>query len=274
MDARPCPGSDPRTTRRCLPPAHRREATTAPTRQRTLRAALDWSYELLSEPERLLFERLSVFAGSWTFEAAASMRRHRHPRAFTGHPGPAGRQVARGCGNAAGDAYRFRLLEPVRQYSIQRLRAGTGVEIQATSFEYFLGLREQLESTFHTGSALVSGLFRSDADRDNLRAAFNWSVGTGRARRQRTLRLVVVDQTQRVLLFEYWDPQPADPQEATGVHKFWATPGGAIGQDENVDAAAGRKLRQETGIRVAELGPCAWKRARTIFIARSPNDPR
>jgi predicted ATPase len=42
---------------------------TAPRRQQTLRAALDWSYDLLGEPEQVLLERLSVFAG-WTLEAA------------------------------------------------------------------------------------------------------------------------------------------------------------------------------------------------------------
>ena len=43
---------------------------TALPRQQTLRAMVDWSYELLSAPERILFRRLSVFAGGWTLEAA------------------------------------------------------------------------------------------------------------------------------------------------------------------------------------------------------------
>jgi non-specific serine/threonine protein kinase len=43
---------------------------TATSRQRTLRGALDWSHELLSAPEKRLFERLSIFAGGWTLEAA------------------------------------------------------------------------------------------------------------------------------------------------------------------------------------------------------------
>ena len=46
---------------------------TAEPRQRTLRATLGWSHELLSEPERALFRRLSVFAGGWTLEAAEAV---------------------------------------------------------------------------------------------------------------------------------------------------------------------------------------------------------
>src|SRR5689334_25071165 len=46
---------------------------TAPSRQQTLRAALDWSYDLLREPEQQLFERLSVFAGGWALETAESV---------------------------------------------------------------------------------------------------------------------------------------------------------------------------------------------------------
>jgi predicted ATPase len=46
---------------------------TAPPRQQTLRALIDWSYELLSEPERLLLRRVSVFAGGWTLESAEAV---------------------------------------------------------------------------------------------------------------------------------------------------------------------------------------------------------
>jgi predicted ATPase len=48
---------------------------TAPPRQQTLRAAVQWSYELLSNAQRRLFERLAVFAGGWTLEAAESICR-------------------------------------------------------------------------------------------------------------------------------------------------------------------------------------------------------
>jgi predicted ATPase len=48
-------------------------------RQQTLRTLIAWSYELLNEPERILFNRLSVFASSWTLEAAEASRPRQHP---------------------------------------------------------------------------------------------------------------------------------------------------------------------------------------------------
>jgi predicted ATPase len=53
---------------------------TAPQRQQTLEAAIDWSYRLLSAPEQALFRRLSVFAGGWTLEAAEASGRGRIDR--------------------------------------------------------------------------------------------------------------------------------------------------------------------------------------------------
>ncbi len=108
---------------------------TATPRQRTLRGTLDWSYDLLSEAEKKLFGRLSVFAGGWTLEAAEAVG--------AGHG--IGRDDVLDLLNdlvdkslvqaeAGGDALRYRMLEPVRQYALERLeergkrgRSGTGI---------------------------------------------------------------------------------------------------------------------------------------------------
>jgi predicted ATPase len=92
---------------------------TAPTRQRTLRGTLDWSYELLGEQERKLFGRLCVFAGGWTLEGAEAVG--------------AGEDIEEGevldllsrlvdksmvvVESGAEGALRYRMLEPVRQYA-------------------------------------------------------------------------------------------------------------------------------------------------------------
>ncbi|MDQ4129228.1 MAG: hypothetical protein M3151_14990, partial [Actinomycetota bacterium] len=99
---------------------------TAEPRQRALRGALDWSYDPLDEPERTLFDRLSVFAGGWTFEAA---------EAVCSGGGIAGFEVLDLLGNLVNKSLvtvetgrsgvlRYGLLEPVRQYARERLEAG------------------------------------------------------------------------------------------------------------------------------------------------------
>src|SRR5579862_7236139 len=91
-------------------------------RQQTLRAAMDWSYELLTEPERLLLQRLSVFAGSFSREAVEEI---------CARPGLDPREIVGLLGNLAdksllvlgeGEEKRYRLLETVRQYAGEHLR--------------------------------------------------------------------------------------------------------------------------------------------------------
>jgi predicted ATPase len=90
-----------------------------PERQRTMRAALDWSHDLLSGPERGLFRRLSVFAGGFTIEGA---------EAVGGDPedvlellgGLVEQSLVVADGGQRGPV-RYRMLEPVRQYALQRL---------------------------------------------------------------------------------------------------------------------------------------------------------
>jgi predicted ATPase len=105
---------------------------TADPRHRTLRATLEWSHELLSEPERVLFGRLSVFAGGWTLEAAEEVCSGEgieqsdvlevlselvdKSLVVAEAPSPP----------AAGGALRYRMLEPVRQYGQERLREESG----------------------------------------------------------------------------------------------------------------------------------------------------
>jgi predicted ATPase len=92
-------------------------------RRRTLRAALDWSQELLSEPERKLFGRLLVFAGGWTLEAA---------EAVGAGDGIEESEVLRlflmlvdkslVLSEAGEGGFRYGMLEPVRQYAQEKLK--------------------------------------------------------------------------------------------------------------------------------------------------------
>ena len=96
----------------------------ASLRQQTLEGAIDWSYQLLSEPERLLWARLSVFAGGFELDAASGGLRRRPgstPRPSPELVGSPRREVRRQATRRA-HADRFRLLEPLRQFGRERLR--------------------------------------------------------------------------------------------------------------------------------------------------------
>jgi non-specific serine/threonine protein kinase len=152
-------------------------ARTGLPRQRTLRAAMDWSYDLLSEPERLLMERLSAFAGGWTLEAAESVC------ASPPIEEPEILELLASVVEKSLVVYeerrpeaRYRLLETVREYF--RERRPEGGEAHATRrrhLEYFLALAE--EGDAHLTDALqTEWLERLEAEHDNLRAALSHST--------------------------------------------------------------------------------------------------
>ena len=98
---------------------------TAPARHQTLRAAVDWSYDLLDAPERALFARLSVFAGGWTLEAAEAVgpgARVEADEVLDVLTRLADRSLVVAEAHGDGTA-RYRLLETLRQYAQQKLAA-------------------------------------------------------------------------------------------------------------------------------------------------------
>jgi predicted ATPase/DNA-binding XRE family transcriptional regulator len=118
-----------------------------PERQRTMRATLDWSYELLSEPERRLFRRLSVFVGGFTLEAAEAVGAIEEPQEVLDLLGALVEQslVVVQPPNEVGEA-RYGMLEPVRQYALERLeQCGDAADAQRKHAEYCLGLAERAD---------------------------------------------------------------------------------------------------------------------------------
>ena len=152
-----------------------------PERQRTMRATLDWSHELLSEPEKGLFARLSVFAGGFALEAAEAV----------GEDGGSGgedvlvlleRLVEQSlvlAEPAMDGGVRYRMLEPVRQYAWEKLdEGGEGEQRRRRHAEYQLALAERAKPELN-GPAQAVWLDRLEAELDNLRAAIGWSLGRG-----------------------------------------------------------------------------------------------
>jgi predicted ATPase/DNA-binding SARP family transcriptional activator len=146
---------------------------TVAARQRTLRATVDWSWELLEEREQLLFRRLAVFSGGWTVAAA---------EAVCAGDGLAAGEVLEGLFAlvdrslvvaAGGDPARFRMLETLRAYGAERLdEAGEAGTVAARHTAWFLDLAE--EAANHHSER--RWLRRLEADYDNLRAVLDRAV--------------------------------------------------------------------------------------------------
>ena len=154
---------------------------TAPDRQQTLRATLDWSHALLTPREQVVFRELAVFAGGWTLEAAEAVCAEDE---FDGAEvlELVGRLVDKSLvvmEERLGRA-RYNLLEPIRQYAWERL-VGAGTERVAAARQrhlaWYLGLAEDSD-TFLTWTPQHPGLTQLQAEHDNLRAALAWSLET------------------------------------------------------------------------------------------------
>jgi non-specific serine/threonine protein kinase len=149
---------------------------TALPRQQTLRAMIDWSYSLLSEPEKTLFRRLAVFAGGWTLEAAESV-----------------------CSDEAGGfdvldlltrlvdkslivmeetsgEIRYHRLETIRQYSREKFFETDEIEaVRDRHLDYFVHFAELVDEELKRGDQVLWQRHMA-AEQDNLRAALEWGL--------------------------------------------------------------------------------------------------
>jgi predicted ATPase/class 3 adenylate cyclase len=153
----------------------------AAARQQTLRAAIDWSYHLLAEPEQQLLCRLAVFAGGCTLEAAETVCGGEGIDPDTVFELLAG-LVARSLVVAGerGLETRYRLLETIRQYSEERLdEAGETERWRGRHADYYAGFLSRVREGAHDPHAEVFWAVRLSADQDNLLAAWSWVIATG-----------------------------------------------------------------------------------------------
>jgi len=150
---------------------------TALPRQQTLQAAFDWSYDLLSEPERVLFRRLGVFSGGLTLETAEQVCA-REGIALEDVLDLLSSLVDKSLVTAEerDGAVRYRLLETMRQYALDRLeRGGEAEALRRQHAQYFLALAEQAEPQL-SGAGQLHWVERLEVEHDNLRAALRWCV--------------------------------------------------------------------------------------------------
>ncbi|HSD82576.1 MAG TPA: tetratricopeptide repeat protein, partial [Anaerolineae bacterium] len=152
----------------------------AAPRHQTLRAALDWSYALLSPQARLLFQRLAVFAGGFTLEAMESVCCDPDVLpvsvALDVLADLVDKSLVLIADRTPGEAVRYRLLEPIRQYALDRLReADEETIIRDRHLAYSIGFAEQAELQLKSASQLL-WLMRLEKDHDNLRVALAWGT--------------------------------------------------------------------------------------------------
>jgi predicted ATPase/class 3 adenylate cyclase/DNA-binding CsgD family transcriptional regulator len=150
-------------------------ARTAVRRQQTLRASVDWSHALLTEPERVLFRRLAVFMGGFDFDAAQAVA--------------GGGEVERYqvldqltllvdkslvVADDTGERTRYRLLETVRQYALEKLgESGEADAVRTRHRDHYTSMAALLDAP--AGSDYERRLEQANIEIDNLRAAFGWS---------------------------------------------------------------------------------------------------
>lgn len=160
---------------------------TALPRQQTLRATLDWSYDLLSETERRLFARLSVFAGGWTLEAAEAVCggwKDEEPAPAPNAQSPTPSDVldllahlvdkSLVVAERTGGEVRYRLLEPMRQYAAEKLQAfGDELVLRTRHLAWFRTFATRADDSLR-GPGIGVWLDRLETEHDNLRAALDW----------------------------------------------------------------------------------------------------
>ncbi|MGE5463297.1 MAG: ATP-binding protein [Syntrophothermus sp.] len=150
---------------------------TALPRQQTIRGSMDWSWGLLSEEERILLSRLSVFSGGWTLDAAEKV---------CSGDGIEGRQVAELMIHLAAKSLimvsrekglerRYNLHEIVRQYAREKLRGEE--QVRSRHLEYYLEFSKVAEPALY-GPDQMNWVARLNAEMDNIRSAMDWAYKT------------------------------------------------------------------------------------------------
>jgi predicted ATPase/DNA-binding XRE family transcriptional regulator len=157
-----------------------------PDRHKTLRDAIGWSHDLLSDDEQRLFRRLGVFLGGFTLAAAEAVCNARSDLewdAFEGVSLLLNKNLVKRTSigeEPSTEEARFTMLETIREYALERLDAsGEADKLGLLHAEYFLAIASALDAVF-MGASQVELLNRLDRDYDNMRAALTWTIETNR----------------------------------------------------------------------------------------------
>ena len=168
---------------------------TALPRQQTLRASIDWSWNLLSESEQTLMRRLAVFAGGWTLDAAEAVGAGdgvNESDVFE----LLSNLVEKSLVSVDSENGRYRMLETILQYASEKLQKTDEVEaVNKRHCAWVLAWAEEIEPKLD-GDDHVAQLPRVAIELDNVRAAVEWGLSTGEA--EISIRIVIA-------LYSFWD---------------------------------------------------------------------
>ncbi|MHB8577087.1 MAG: ATP-binding protein, partial [Dehalococcoidia bacterium] len=148
-----------------------------PTRQQTLRNTIQWSWDLLSEPEQRLFRRLAVFAGGFTLEAAEAVcNAEGELSVLDGLAALIDQSLVRQ--SEQEDEPRFSLLATLQEFALEQLEAAAeGEALRRTHAAYFTTLAEEADAAWWRSFRLRQNLLQPlDPERDNLHAAVGWAL--------------------------------------------------------------------------------------------------
>jgi predicted ATPase/DNA-binding CsgD family transcriptional regulator len=147
-----------------------------PERQRTLRAAIEWSYTLLNEEEQALFARMAVFSGGATLDAIESVCSHDRPEDLVNTlTALVDKNLVFRRDHLLSEP-RFAMLKTIYEYARERLQAGgEAARVQARYAAYYTSLAEQAAGQIR-GSRQSYWLNRLQAEQDNLRAVLSWTL--------------------------------------------------------------------------------------------------
>jgi predicted ATPase/class 3 adenylate cyclase/Tfp pilus assembly protein PilF len=212
---------------------------TAHSRQQTLRALIDWSYDLLSETERILLRRLGVFKGGWTLEAAETVCSSEDlddQQILDTLTSLVDKSLV--VSDVHEDQQRYRYLEMIRQYALERLfEDGEAEEIERKHAQYYLGLAEKSrQELWGARQGLWLALLKSE--HDNLRGALEWMKGDP-ARSGMMLQMVRS-------LWRFWDIHGHISEGLNWIELALETnPNGQAALRANVLRGAGYLARQQ-----------------------------
>ena len=154
--------------------------TGMPERHRTLRAATEWSYDLLTAEEQALFTSLAVFVGGFTLDGAEAVAGDLELDIVDGVESLLNDNLLRTEPMAGGEP-RFGMLGTIREYALERLAERGDVEaVRRRHAGFYAALAEEAEPAL-LGPQQVSWLERLDAELANIRAALTWATESGEA---------------------------------------------------------------------------------------------